>query len=663
MRTLSEYIKMSLAVLLVLTCAVLCAMRLMKIQVVNSEQYTKTKVTTSSYTQSIPATRGEIVDANGNTIVGNTVCYAVVIDGKNFPSNQEQGNAILLQLAEILEKEGVEWEDTLPISREEPFCFDSDASEDALKSMKSDIGVNAYATARNCIDVLVEDYRISDEYTPEQKRIIAGIRYTMLDHDFSISNRFELASGLEMGAITQISELSLQLQGVEIQTKAERTVEIGDVIPHEIGTTGPIYAENADEYLEMGYSLDAIVGISGIEKAMEAQLQGTEGLRTITFENGIMISDEVTEAAQAGNTVMLTVNSDFQRGLQDILENFIANFHFINKKPELNSNNVTSGAIVVLDVKTGAILGEATCPTYDLSEYSEHYTELLYAENDPLFNRATMGAYRPGSTFKTITATAGLNEGIVDGFTTYNCQQEYHYIDVKYNCTGKHGDISITRALMVSCNSYFYELSRNLTIDRIAEYAQFYGIGQNTGIETMDFAGYMATPERYEELGLSWTVGQVLQAGIGNGETTVTPLQLANVACTIANEGVRYEPHLVDSIWDYNMETCISKTEPTIAQTIDLNYDYVYDDIEEGMILASTNNMPAEYSLENLGYSVAIKTGTPQVDSRVQDSVFIGYAPADNPQIAFAGVIEGGEYSKYMIRSILELYDEIYGIE
>jgi penicillin-binding protein 2 len=405
------------------------------------------------------------------------------------------------------------------------------------------------------------------------------------------------------------------------------------------------------------------VGISGIEKAMESELQGDDGVRTITFENGIAVSDEITDPVEAGHTVMLTVNSEFQRGLQEILQNFLTNFQSINDKAELANNDVISGAIVVLDVKTGAILGEATAPTYDLTLYSENYSELLEEEGNPLYNRATMGLYRPGSTFKTITATAGLNEGIVNGSTSYLCNKVYHYIDTDYKCTGNHGYISIARALMVSCNSYFYELSRNLTIDRITEYAAYYGIGQNTGIETQDAAGYMASPEKYKELGLNWTVGQVLQAGIGNGETMVTPLQLANVACTIANKGVRYEPHLVDSIWDYNLETCLEKTEPTVAAEIPLKNSYVYDYIEQGMILASTNNFPSQYSLENLGYQVAIKTGTPQSDSHVQDSVFLGYAPADDPQIAFAGVVEGGEYSKYMIRSILKLYEEVYGME
>ena len=138
---------------------------------------------------------------------------------------------------------------------------------------------------------------------------------------------------------------------------------------------------------------------------------------------------------------------------------------------------------------------------------------------------------------------------------------------------------------------------------------------------------------------------------------------MAGVASTIANRGVRYKTHLVDSIYDYSMENEIEKIEPEIAETIDINYDYVYDYVIDGMVQASENNFPADYSLSNLGFDVAIKTGTPQNwrnGGEVTDSCFIGFAPADDPQIAFAGMIEGAEYSKYMIRSIIQAYYKHY---
>ncbi|MDE6103020.1 MAG: hypothetical protein K2F60_00655, partial [Oscillospiraceae bacterium] len=170
--------------------------------------------------------------------------------------------------------------------------------------------------------------------------------------------------------------------------------------------------------------------------------------------------------------------------------------------------------------------------------------------------------------------------------------------------------MAVAEALRVSCNIYFYELSRRLGIDKLTEYATMYGFGQHTGIETGDYAGAFATPERFNDINLDWTVGQVLQAGIGQSEMAVTPLQMAVQASTIANKGTRYKPHLVDSIYDYSMTEKVKDHEPDIAEQIDLNYDYIYDFITQGMILASSNNFPSEYSHSNLGFLVAIKTGT-----------------------------------------------------
>lgn len=405
--------------------------------------------------------------------------------------------------------------------------------------------------------------------------------------------------------------------------------------------------------------MDDTVGKSGIEKACEEFLRGKDGTKTISVRNSEVVSTEITDPVESGNTVMLTVDSTFQRDLQKILEDFINNFDSLrNKKTEeLGLGKITNGALVVLDAKDGGVLGMATCPTYTLTTYTEDYESLLTADNNPLVNRATIGLYRPGSTFKTITATAGMCEGIVSGYTHYFCSHKYKFKDHIYGCTGSHGNISVIEALQYSCNIYFYKLSEDLTIDRISKYASMYGLGQYTGLETGEAAGHLSNMEYYADAGLTWTVGEVLQSAIGQSEWAVTPLQMAVVANTIANEGVRYEPHLVDSIWDYNMETMEQEIEPTVAETIPGAEDGVYSFIEQGMIAASVTNMPIEYSLGNLGYSVAIKTGTPEQGSRVQDSFFIGYAPADDPEIAFAGVIEGGEYSKYMIRSILEAYE------
>lgn len=660
-KPISVYIKAAGATLLVLSSACLCGYRLMKIQIVDSNTYISQHYSTDTYTQTIAATRGEIVDCNGDPIVQNSVGYNIIIEPDSFPKDNESGNEVLLQLLHLLADVDVTFEESLPISKTAPFIFTTD-DQDTLDEIRTTLNLNLYATAENCMDRLIDEYEIADTYTDEEKRMIAGIRYEMQLRGFSMSNQFTLVKDIPLQIVTEIKERGLSLPGVNIIEDAIRTVTQGDVIPHEIGTVGPIYAEEYEELAEQGYDLDDTIGKSGIEQAMESELRGKDGTKTISVQNGTVVSSEVTVPVQAGHTVMLTVDSTFQKDLQNILGNFIKNFDQLRdaKTEGEGLGKVTSGALVVLDTTDNSVLGLATYPTYNLNDYTKNYDKLASDETSPLLDRATVGLYRPGSTFKTITATAGLNEGIVTGYSTYFCGQLYEYKGHTYGCTGSHGNISVVQALQYSCNIYFYHLSEALTIDNLTKYAELYGLGSPTGIETGDAAGRFANPETYAEYGWEWTVGHVLQAAIGQSETAVTPLQMAVVASTIANKGVRYQPHLVDSLWDYNLTEKIKDIEPTVAETIPIQYDDVYTYIQQGMIAASVTNMPDKYSLADLGYDVAIKTGTPQAGGgRVQDSFFIGYAPADNPKIAFACVVEGAEYSKYMIRDVLKAYERM----
>mgnify|MGYP000280690211 FL=1 len=660
-KPISVYVKAAGATLLVLSSACLCGYRLMKIQIVDSNTYISQHYSTDTYTQTIAATRGEIVDCNGDPIVQNSVGYNIIIEPDSFPKDNESGNEVLLQLLHLLADVDVTFEESLPISKTAPFTFTTD-DQDTLDEIRTTLNLNLYATAENCMDRLIDEYEIADTYTEEEKRMIAGIRYEMQLRGFSMSNQFTLVKDIPLQIVTEIKERGLSLPGVNIIEDAIRTVTQGDVIPHEIGTVGPIYAEEYEELAEQGYDLDDTVGKSGIEQAMESELRGKDGTKTISVQNGTVVSSEVTVPVQAGHTVMLTVDSTFQKDLQNILGNFIKNFDKLRdaKTEDEGLGKVTSGALVVLDTTDNSVLGLATYPTYNLNDYTKDYDKLASDETSPLLDRATVGLYRPGSTFKTITATAGLNEGIVAGSSTYFCGHSYEYKGHTYYCTGSHGNISVVQALQYSCNIYFYQLSEALTIDNLTKYAELYGLGSPTGIETGDAAGRFANPETYAEYGWEWTVGHGLQAAIGQSETAVTPLQMAVVASTIANKGVRYQPHLVDSLWDYNLTEKIKDIEPTVAETIPIQHDDVYTYIQQGMIAASVTNMPDKYSLADLGYDVAIKTGTPQAGGgRVQDSFFIGYAPADNPKIAFACVVEGAEYSKYMIRDVLKAYERM----
>jgi len=658
-RQISDFLRSGFLVLLVLAAGFLAVYRLIRLQIVEANSETVTAALTQTvYTQIVPATRGEIVDSEGNAIVSNKIGYHLIIEKAYLPSDPTASNAVIYAAVQLLQEAGYEWNDTTPVSLTQPYAFEQGRENDA-DAMKEKLHLNSYATAENCIDKLISDYEISDDYSEEEKRIIAGVRYEMLLRQFSMSNVFYLANDIDLPLVTRIKELRVTLPGINIAEAAVRTVEQGDVLPHEIGYTGPIFNETEYEALLTNghddYLLSDTVGKTGLELACEATLRGYNGTREITVTNGEVTSVDVTEEPVGGQTIQLTVNSGYQRDLQALLSSYCAHLRTTDKE----CRNANCGAIVVLDAKDNAVLGMATLPTYDLSELLDDYSTVTARVNTPLVNRATDGLYRPGSTFKTITATAGLDTGLINGNSTFYCGRNFHYIDTTYHCTGTHRNINVTKALTVSCNIFFYNLGLNMGLDTLLDYEARYGLGAPLGLESGDSGGYLACPETFEELGLTWYVGELTQASIGQSEIQVTPLQMAVVASTIANEGVRYTPHLIASTWNNTMTEKISDYEPVIAQTVTTGSNEVYSYIEQGMIGAAKTAMPAEYDLNKIGVSVAIKTGTPQ-SARGTDSFVIGYAPAEAPEIAFCAVIEGGKNAKYMVREILQSYANAY---
>ena len=660
-RKLSDFLRGGFLVLLVLTAAALGIWRILKLQITEQAEPGKPAVplNQSIYSQIIPANRGQIVDSEGAQLISNKTGYNLIIEKAYFPTDHAAGNSVLLHTIQLLHDEGYTWNDTLPISQYQPYTFAADREKD-IAALKKKLRLNDYATAENCVDKLIADYEISADYTPAQQRAIAGIRYEMVLRDFSMSNVFYLAQDLSIRTVTRIKELRVELKGVNIVEEAIRTVVRGDVIPHELGYVGPIYSQ--DEYNELRngnpqaeYALSDQVGKTGLEAALEKTLCGTKGVKQITVTNGDVSSVEVTKEPVGGKTVQLTMNAGFQTDLQKILENYC----YTLRKTDKECRNAFCGAAVVLDTHDNGVLGAATLPTYNLNDLLEDYTAVSERANKPLINRATDGMYRPGSTFKTITATAGLATGQITGNTFFDCERNWRFHDTTFHCTGTHHDISVVRALKVSCNVFFYELINRMGLDTLLDYEQMYGLGSALGLESGDAAGYLACPETYENLGVEWHIGDMIQAAIGQSEIQVTPLHMAVVASTIANDGVRWKPHLIASTWNNAMTEQLSVYEPVIAGKVETNGREVFSLVERGMIGAAQTEMPAKYDLNKIGFDVAIKTGTPQ-SPRGTDTFVIGYAPAQNPEIAFCAMVEGGKNAKYMVRQIIELYAKYY---
>lgn len=665
-----ERLRAAFFFLMLVSMVSLCVIDLMKIQIVDGEEYLEKTLTTRMATQIITSPRGEIVDRDGDEIVSNKTGFNVVVEKAFFPKDDSEINRIINGIAKILDKDGVAWIDTLPITAEQPYEYLEARDTDVVK-LKNNIGMQPYATADDCIAELYKSYEIDESYTEREKRVIAGVRYEMFIRSFSLSNRYTFAEDIPMDTVVRLKEASYILDGMDIVEEAIRIYAAGDVAPHLIGTVGAIDADEYAENKEKGYALNDVIGKAGIEKAMESELRGEKGTRTLELLNGTVVSDTVTREAVPGNTIQLTLDIDYQRDIQEILENHIL---WLNNQTSTKAKGTeaNAGAIVVLDAKNGALLAAATSPTYDINDYLTNYASVVGGANSPLTNRATNGLYRPGSTFKTVTATVGLNEGIINKNSLIYCGGTYTYWeDHKPKCTGWHGSISVVTAIEKSCNIFFYETGRLMGIDTLSDYAYQYGLGSDVYLETGGKKGYFATPATLQGFGLEWNAGLVAQAAIGQSETGVTPLQMAVQACTLANRGVRYQPHLVDSVHTYNMERTVTVTPAKIVTTIPDKTGETFDLIIQGMKQAanfSPYSYPAvkdyymPYLLTDLPEQAAIKTGTPQMTSAEDTgSAFIGFYPADDPDIAFSGFVEHGEYSKFMIKQIIEAYyDENY---
>lgn len=652
---------------LVVVLSFMCGLRLLQIQLVDGEMYLSMTKSTKIAQQDIEAARGKIADSNGKILNTNKIVYKVNLQRASLEQGTE--NEIIYRVLTVLIENGEEWNESLPITRTMPYKFTTD-DESKLERVKQNLGMGSYATVDNVIYQLYQTYEISDKYSEDMRRCIAGVRYEMQIKDFSYKNQFVLASDISESTVQQLKELSSLLSGVDITEGWERVYLDGTLASHIRGTVGAISSERFEALQASGYTMNDILGLSGVEQALEDELRGTRGVRTITRNSdGVEISDEVTTDPQAGNSVMLTIDSDLQQMVQDIVQNYMdflqGPYYTTNHDAQMRGTECNAGAVVVLDVKTAGVLACVSVPGYDINDYIENYEEVMNREYSPVFNRALNGVYRPGSTFKTITATAGLAEGVITPTTHISCGKVYNYYsDYKPTCTGYHGSITVHDGLRYSCNVFFYETARLLGIDRLAEWAGKYGIGKTLGLEIPMETGQMTSLELFDELGLEWNAGNVIQAGIGQSETAVTPMHLAVQAMTIANRGVRYEPHIVKAVYNYDFTELLYEKEPVVAEDFSEGMDEVYDAVIEGMKRVSGNaNMLVHNNWYNIydyvgvgKENVATKTGTPQTSSTTYNSVIIGFYPADDPEIAFGIVMEKGEFSRHIAANLISAY-------
>ena len=671
--------------LIVALLIALCAGTLYKLQILEGAAYADESQNSNISYQTVIAARGDIYDRYGRTLVGNRECYNLYINtARLFGDEVDDPNALILEMVNIAEANGIDWTDDLPVTDEPPFEYESNMS--ALQRSMLDAyfvrhGLDEDTTAVELMSYFRTRYEIANSYTSEEMRKISAVRY-------ALNVRYAINTGdyifVEDASIDLISEL-MGVVGNIIEVRSSYVREYNtQYASHILGYIGSMTQEETDYYMrgdDSGYTYDSKVGKDGSELTFESWLHGSDGRARVTRNaDGTITNTTYTEDPVPGNHVYLTIDIQLQEAVERALENGV--FALQQDRDVENAKAIAEGrtdevredvreaAAVVVDVDTGEPLAIASYPNFDASRiYDPDYYEEITKDSDdpnvpqPLYNYALLGAYAPGSTLKPLTAMAALSENIINTETRIKCEGVFSkYADQGYapHCwiydqtDGQinHGNDSVVEAIRDSCNYFFYSISDSMGIDILDEYAEKFGLGESTGIELPETTGNMANPENHEDYDVDgWVYGDTLQAGIGQAESLFTPLQLAEYCAAIANGGTRHSASILKSVRSFDYSQQLYEKETEVLSQVE-SADYNFAAVQNGMYeLAHDINSSSQvvyFAFNNYSYDgeyigVAAKTGTSQLgEDRTNNAIFMCYAPFDDPEIAVAIVVSRG---------------------
>ena len=688
---------------------------LYKLQIVEGARYAEESANSRVTTETVAATRGNMLDRYGRLLVSSTPCYNITINSDEL-FGQENPNASILLLLSIIEECGETYNDELPITKASPFEFTeiTDIQKTILNGYLESAAINRTQLAMqmglavysydengeinrdkdgNAI-ILVDDevtavelmaffrarYNIDGSYNDEDTRKIAALRYSINSRYIVATSNYVLVEDASLELITKL--LEQDIPGVEVKTSYVREYNTTGAA-HILGYIGLMTAEEYKVYKTQGYSLDAKVGKDGAEVAFEKYLHGVDGTVEVSkTANGSVVKKVYTKEPVPGNNVYLTIDIVLQEAVERILDNGInkimAQRAEDNEKAVLEGrledvkSDITGAGMVVIDVKSGEPLAIASWPTFDLTTLMDHYAEIATDESAPMFNRALSGTYAPGSTFKPVTAIACLTEGKIGVNTTVEDEGVYREFAAEgyapkcwaYGVQPLHGSVNVSGALAVSCNYFFYTIGRFLGIDILSEYANRFGLGVSTGIELPESVGVMSTQKYKEELtGASWYIGDTIQASIGQSYNLFTPLQLAEYIATIANSGERHSASILKRVSSYDYSETIYNREAEVLSTV-YSEEANYEAVRYGMYLVTTqDDGSAIDTFRDYHISVGAKTGTAQIGEGITNNgIFVCFAPYEDPEIAIAVVVEHGQSGAtiaFMAREVIDAYFSI----
>lgn len=651
--------------LLLLALLAIFFVAIYKLQIIEGNAYYEESLNSVTTTQRVKAARGNILDRYGRVLVSNTSCNSLILNRSDLLS-QEDPNTAILRMVQLVNEAGDTYNDSLPITKSPPFEYTEMTSLQRmlLDAYLADAKLDANASAVELMSVFRQRFKINNNYTAEQMRTIAGIRYELDVRTVISTADYVFVENAGMDLISALMENNLR--GFEVTVSYQRQYNTA-LAPHILGYVRPMTREQYEVYEKLGYPMDAVVGQEGAELAFEQYLHGTDGVAVVTKNAaGTITGRTYTTEPVPGNNVSITLDLDLQEAAEKALYNGIMTI----RADADNPNVATAGALVAVEVKTGEPLAMASFPTFDLTTLFEgdNYEKL---PNGALVNRVTMGLYEPGSTFKPCTAIAALSSGVVGTDEYITCDGPFsRYADTGYSPTcwvypRAHGADNITEAIRDSCNIFFYTMGDRMKIATLDQYAAAFGLGERTGIELPENTGHMASPEAKKELeGASWYAGDSLQAAIGQSVSQFTPLQLAEYCATIANVGWRHSASMLKSVRTYDYSEQVAEAQHEVLSTVESSA-HNWEAVQQGMYLVANHpNGSAYKTFGDYSPRVAAKTGTAQIgDNKINNAIFICYAPFDDPQVAIAVVVEKGTAGANIAPIARELLDAYFTVK
>lgn len=665
-------LRYNLITILVYIVGVVLIVQLFNLQIVNGKEYRETSNTRLSRETVIKAARGSIKDRTGNLLVTTKMGFNIELYKTKI--NTTTLNKTILNTIKILENNNDKYINNLPISIE-PFKFTID-DEESQVNWKKENDIKEDATPEQCFYELKEKYKIEQDNILEVYKIMV-VRYEISRNGYSSIRPVTIAKDVSRESAVKLGEQSIYFPGISATNEPMVSYPSGSLASHILGYVGNITETELDGR-EDTYGINDVIGKVGIQYVFEEYLRGKDGIKQLDMSVDGTITDEyITQEAVAGSDVILTIDANLQAATEKALAN---NIKKIASGGFSKRSDAKAGAAVVMNVKTGEILAMASYPDYEPELFVNGISQKKldeYNKGDNIFNRAISGVYAPGSTFKMITAIAGLETGVITPTEKINDIGVYKKAHEPacwiWNSYGmSHGWLNVTEAITHSCNYFFYEVGYRATIDNIAKYAKYYGLGEKTNVELpMEEKGIVATRDKAKERGDEWQIGETLSAAIGQSYNSYTPIQMAKYISMLANGGEPIDVTIVKSINDVNGNQ-VSKEDITKfvnaklglikekKENLNIKKENI-DAILKGMKGVTSEEGGTAYStFANFNIELGGKTGSAQTD--VQGKIngwFVGFAPYEEPEIAVVVLVENagsGSYTAEVARDILQEY-------